>query len=383
MKDLTDISQTQQERLIHIDIRVRFQGMIKRDDLVVRFGISKPAATRDLALYKTCAPDNLIFDGKLRAYRRSKYFKPFFDYPDSQAMSAICEGLGDDQVIKISPLIQCETPIALNTPNIDTLSLVTQAIHQSLTLAITYHSMSSGETQREIVPFSLVDNGRRWHVRAFDKRNNRFADFVINRIEKARLLTTTIEPEQTKEYDHQWNRMVELHIVPHPKVKYPKTVEVEYFMDKNGMRCHVRAAVAGYVLRHWNVDCSPEHSLASASQLRLSNIDALYGVEQLILAPGYHMKRSPNLPCKHPSNTFKTRCLEKISLPITEVANRLNIDISQLNLFLDEKLSIDEVFSRKLEVATGISAGFWLNLQKQYDDYIESKLDTGAKSLFD
>ena len=96
MKDLADISQAQQERLIHIDIRVRFQGIIKRDDIVIRFGVSKPAATRDLALYRACAPDNLIFDGKLRAYRRSGHFSPLFDYPDSQAMSAICEGLGDD-----------------------------------------------------------------------------------------------------------------------------------------------------------------------------------------------------------------------------------------------------------------------------------------------
>ena len=383
MKDLADISQAQQERLIHIDIRVRFQGIIKRDDIVIRFGVSKPAATRDLALYRACAPDNLIFDGKLRAYRRSGHFSPLFDYPDSQAMSAICEGLGDDQVIKISPLIQCETPIALNTPNIDTLSFVTQAIHQKLTLAITYHSMSSGETQREIVPFSLVNNGRRWHVRAFDKRNNRFGDFVVNRIQNACLLTTPIQPEHTKEYDHQWNRMVELHIVPHPKVKYPKTVEVEYAMNKNGMRCHVRAAVAGYVLRHWNVDCSPEHNLATASQLWLSNIDTLYGVEQLVIAPGYPTKRSPNLPCEHPSNIFKTRCLSKISLPMSEVAQRLNIDLSKLSLFLDEKLSIDNVFARKLEIATGISSGFWLNLQENYDLYLESKFETGAKSLFD
>jgi plasmid maintenance system antidote protein VapI len=349
----------------------------------VRFGISKPAATRDLALYKTCAPANLIFDGKLRAYRRAEFFKPLFDYPDSQAMSAICDGLGDDQVIKINPLIQCEKSIELNTPNIETLSIVTQAIHQSLVLAITYHSMSSGETNREIVPFSLVDNGRRWHVRGFDKRNNRFADFVINRIAKARLSTTTIEPEQTKEEDHQWNRMVDLHIVPHPKVRYPKTVQVEYSMDDNGMRCRVRAAVAGYVLRHWNVDCSPDHSLASASQLWLSNIEALSGVEQLVIAPGYHMKRSTDLPCKHPSNIFKTRCLDKISLPLSEVANRLNINLAELNLFLEEQLSVDKTFSQKLEVATGISAGFWLNMQKHYDYYVESNRDTGAKSLFD
>ena len=68
---------------------------------------------------------------------------------------------------------------------------------------------------------------------------------------------------------------------------------------------------------------------------------------------------------------------------MSEVAQRLNIDLSKLSLFLDEKLSIDNVFARKLEIATGISSGFWLNLQENYDLYIESKFETGAKSLFD
>ncbi|MDQ7072467.1 MAG: hypothetical protein Q9N32_01415 [Gammaproteobacteria bacterium] len=34
----------------------------------------------------------------------------------------------------------------------------------------------------EIAPHALANNGLRRHVRAFDRKNGRFVDFVINRI---------------------------------------------------------------------------------------------------------------------------------------------------------------------------------------------------------
>ena len=38
--------------------------------------------------------------------------------------------------------------------------------------------MTSGKTQRVIVPFALVDTGLRWHVRAYDRKRNGFRDFL-------------------------------------------------------------------------------------------------------------------------------------------------------------------------------------------------------------
>ena len=49
---LEDINQAQQERLFHIDFKLRFLGAVNRNDLVSRFGIKVAAATRDIALYK-------------------------------------------------------------------------------------------------------------------------------------------------------------------------------------------------------------------------------------------------------------------------------------------------------------------------------------------
>ena len=287
-KALEDISQAQQERLFHIDFKLRFLGAVNRNDLVSRFGIKAAAATRDISLYKELAPKNLIYDTKAKTYIEADQFKPLFEYQGSQALSALCYGLGDDHVSGSMSLVTAESPTQLNFPNLDVLAEITKAIHQKKALKIDYRSLSSGLSQREIVPFALVDNGLRWHVRAFDRKRERFTDFVINRIAKPKLLNTEITKPETKEGDIQWNRIVEMHIVPHPNLKHPETIETEYGMVNGMLKIQVRAAVAGYVLRHWNIDCSERHILTGPeNHLWLQNRQTLYGVENLVIAPGY------------------------------------------------------------------------------------------------
>jgi predicted DNA-binding transcriptional regulator YafY len=129
----------------------------------------------------------------------------------------------------------------------------------------------------------------RWHVRAYDRKREHFTDFVINRIVKAKLLNESAIPaNETKDADIQWNRIVEMHLVPHPRLEYPETIEYEYGMQHGVLKVNVRAAVAGYVLRRWNVDCSENHALTGAEyHLWLKNRQTLYGVENLVIAPGY------------------------------------------------------------------------------------------------
>ena len=115
-----------------------------------------------------------------------------------------------------------------------------------------------------------------------------FADFVINRIEKAHLLNSEINDTETKQADQQWDRYVELALRPHPSLGHPETIEHEYNMQQGQLTIQVRAAVAGYVLRRWNVDCSLDHGLSGPEyHLCLQNRQALAGVDNLMLAPGY------------------------------------------------------------------------------------------------
>ena len=54
------------------------------------------------------------------------------------------------------------------------------------------------------------------------------------------------------------------------------------------LKQNVRVAVAGYVLRRWNVDCTNDHGLRGGEyQLWLKNSPALYGVENIAIAPNH------------------------------------------------------------------------------------------------
>lgn len=59
-------------------------------------------------------------------------------------------------------------------------------------------------------------------------------------------------------------------------------------MTDGVLKIRARAAMAGYLLRRWNVDCTEDHSLKGGEyHLWLRNRQALYGVTNLVLAPGY------------------------------------------------------------------------------------------------
>jgi len=291
-EDLLCLTQPQRDRLAFVELRVRFIGEIRRQDLVSRFGIQSAAATRDLALYKELAPNNIDYDTKGKSYVTGSDFRPVFDFPPERVLAWLSQGFGDGEPTRLKAWITCEIPSRLTQPDLDILGCVTRAIHQQSPLKVQYHSISSGKSDREIVPFALLDNGLRWHVRAFDRKSQEFRDFVITRIKKPILMKgAEVQPHERSDQDIQWTRIVELELVPHPDQPRPEITEMDYSMDSGVLRMKLRAATAGYILRQWSVDCSPDHSLRGHEyRLWLKDPLALYGVKNALLAPGY---RSP------------------------------------------------------------------------------------------
>lgn len=292
-EQLADFTQPQRDRLAFVELRVRFIGEIRRQDLVSRFGIQSAAATRDLALYKELAPGNIDYDPRGKAYVTGPGFRTVFNFPAERILAWLSQGFGDGEPTKIKSWISCEIPSRLSQPDLDTLACVTRAIHQECPLRIVYHSLSSGETAREIVPFALIDNGLRWHARAFDRRSGDFRDFVITRMKQPLVLNGgEVLTQEKSDQDIQWTRIVEVDLVPHPDAPRPEIAEMDYAMTAGVLKMKLRAATAGYILRQWSVDCSPDHSLRGPEyRLWLKDHLALYGVKTAVLAPGY---RSPD-----------------------------------------------------------------------------------------
>jgi predicted DNA-binding transcriptional regulator YafY len=288
-EEIADLTQAQRDRLAFTDLRLRFIGEIRRQDLVTRFGIQAAAATRDIAQYKEIAPRNLDYDPKSKVYVRGEWFRPAFEFPAERVLIWLSQGFGDGEPLRFKSLVPCESPGLLSKPDLEILSVLTRAIHRKSAVEIAYRALSSGLTTREIVPFALADNGLRWHLRAFDRRSGEFRDFVLGRFDDARLLPGEVADHETPAQDNQWTRITELELVPHPaNVQHPDTIEAEYDMEGGVLKVRTRAAMAGYLLRRWNVDCTDDHSLKGGEyHLWLRNRLALYGVANLVLAPGY------------------------------------------------------------------------------------------------
>lgn len=290
---IQNLSQSQRERLAFIEFRLYFLGEVRRQDLFQRFGIAPAVATRDFAQYKEIFSDNIAFDNKTKSYVIGVNFSPAFNHVPERVLTALSQGFGDGVNPVGGALLLCELPLALNRPAMAILAPVTRAIHQQKAIKLQYQSHSSGMSEREIVPFALVNDGLRWHVRAFDRKRQDFIDFVITRMDATSVIEDNMpQKNELSSADIQWNRIVELDLVPHPNQEHPEIIESDYGMTEGVLHIKVRAAIAGYVLRQWIVDCSPKHGLKGKEyRLWLKNHLALYGVANAMLAPGYEIPK--------------------------------------------------------------------------------------------
>lgn len=285
---IPDVSQTQRERLAFLELRVFFMGELQRGDIEARFGVKPAAASRDLSLYRDIAPFNLDYDAPARCYRPSVSFKPVFEFSSERVLAWLLQGFGDGLELNLRQVAPCEGPGQLTKPDLNVLGIITRALVAKKAVRVNYLSLSSGSKHREVVPVALADNGLRWHVRAYDRDRDRFGDFVLTRITKAQEIDGDVAESEQIGADEQWARVVDMEIIPHPSIEWPKAVEADYAMNGGVLRIKSRAALAGYVLRRWNIDSSPDHRLDAASHhLWLRNTQTLYGVESAALAPGY------------------------------------------------------------------------------------------------
>lgn len=289
-----NVSQTQRERLAFLELRAFFTGELRRGDIEARFGVKPAAASRDLSSYRDLAPENLDYDAVARCYRPSAFFKPVFEFSTERVLAWLLQGFGDGLDLKLRQVAPCEGPGQLVKPDLEVLATITRALVAKKAVRVNYLSLSSGSKCRELVPVALADNGLRWHIRAFDRERDRFGDFVLTRIVKAQEIDGEVTEREHLVADEQWARIVDLELVPHPGIEWPKAVEADYRMVDGVLRIKSRAALAGYVLRRWNIDSSPDHRLDYASHhLWLCNPQTLYGVESAALAPGHQSASTP------------------------------------------------------------------------------------------
>ena len=262
----------QMEKLQFVERLIYFHGTVNREDIMNRFGISKASATNILSVYNRMAPGNLSYNIRLKCYEISVSFEPVFN------------------VRMLIERIPVYTMPKLHKPaddgTIKRIALVSRAIQRTQSLTITYSSASSGISTRQIIPVAFADNLLRWHLRAYDRKREKYIDFVFGRIQEVHL----IENDAIKDHEHpkndtQWHSFIELKIKAHPH----NLADTRSFgMGNEVHNVRIRAAMANYFLKFWNVDCSQDASLRGKEyQYVLANMMEVAEVADLALAPGY------------------------------------------------------------------------------------------------
>lgn len=284
---LEQYSHAQTDRLAFIDFSLQFFGHVARTDLIKRFKTGLAASTRDFSAYKELAPNNLVLRHQTKSYHRMQDFQPVFKHDPEVILASLSRGFGNGISTGVQPSEQCFDAVRLIHPNVAIIASIMRAIHNKQAIKCGYVSVSSGETERALVPHSIVNNGHRWHVRAYDRKSNGFRDFVSTRFTFVEQIEGALHVHESSHYDQQWQQIVDIVLVPHPKIKQSKAIEMDYNMSDGKLSLQLRAAVAAYVLKQWLVDCSVDHSQShQGCQLALANPDVLELIENISLAPG-------------------------------------------------------------------------------------------------
>ena len=285
---INELNSPQRQRLAFIDFCLEYFGQISRNDLAEHFSVGVTSCSRDFAIYKQLAGSNLLLRHSDKLYIRSPEFQPLFTHSPNAVLSNLANGFGDGISTRYSANTVCFDAVHLIHPKPRIIASIMRTIMGEQALQIIYHSLSSGSSERVIVPHAVVNTGHRWHIRAYDKKNHEFRDFVCTRLEDATQASKKPLKRENAQFDKSWNNIISLELVPHPKLNYRRAVEMDYGMSNGIKTIQIREALVGYLLRYWNVDCSENASLPAPEHLLyLKNNAIISGIASNVLAPGY------------------------------------------------------------------------------------------------
>lgn len=232
----------QRQRLQFVESVAQWEGVVQRQRVCDAFAVTANHVTRDLTLYRALSPDNLKYDVSLRAYRLGPRFRPLFSSGTPEEYLALLRLHMETGGITLQPDWAIGVPTAgLPTPkgtvNADVLRAVTQALREGSGVDMHYQSLKSPDAaKRRIWPHHLVYVGSRWHVRAYDEKRDRFADFVLSRMS----VTTAVSdpPPKSVLQDRDWSSELVVEVVPNPKFSPAQqaVIAMEYGMANTGRR---------------------------------------------------------------------------------------------------------------------------------------------------
>lgn len=278
-----DVKWATQQRLQYIEVKAYYTGAVSRSDVAKAFALSDAAATKDLKLYNNLAPSNLLYSHSVFGFVPSRTFSPTFaDLSPAAVLPLFSTDFASATRTKemgaIYGLNTEHLPLPTRLPSTYVLAQITRAMHNRRSVRVSYRSLSDRDSQdqRILEPHALVDNGLRWHIRAYSQESYDFRDFVLSRVVDAECLDQPAE--SNAQYDDDWMETVTLQLGPHIDLDAAKRASLllDYAAPDGVIAITVRRALLGYILQRLNVDSTKEHSMnPNAYQLMLLNRDEI------------------------------------------------------------------------------------------------------------
>jgi predicted DNA-binding transcriptional regulator YafY len=249
------------QRLEFIDFRLFWEGRINRSDIMERFKISTPQASKDLSLYESMAPGNLVYDVSGKRYLASSSFVPKLIEPNADEYLMQLRNISDRTLpiesTWLSTLSSAESmPIPARRVNVKVLRSLIGAIESRRAIKVFYQSMNEDRpkpTWRWIIPHALAHDGLRWHVRAFCEEAKKFKDFVLSRcLDSGEGRETEIRADQ----DREWNEVFSVVLIPNPRLSLDQqeVISQDYCMDYGQIAVSVKKALLYYFNKRLRLD---------------------------------------------------------------------------------------------------------------------------------
>ncbi|MEZ8097126.1 WYL domain-containing protein [Photobacterium swingsii] len=274
-----------ERNLYCIDFYLAYCGQISRTDLMEFAQISVATASRTLSEYTRRWPHNLTYKRSEKLYVAELDFVPAFSHDPLAGLDFLATGLIKRHIP--SPLSSANLTAGISlTLNPELIRMLTSAACRGSAVTVQYVSLQSGTRERLIAPTQFFSSMGNWYCRAFDFSSSEFRVFRISRFKQ---VLNTVSLPSPLPMDNEWLTEVVLTLVPHPNHQQPEAIRLDLGLEnKPVLNLRVSAALAGYCLQEWRVDCSANAGLPAAQfPLHLANRYELTTVYSMCLAPGF------------------------------------------------------------------------------------------------
>ncbi len=269
-----------ERRLEFIEFRLFWEGGVNRSDIIEKFGVSVPQASKDLTLYQERAPLNIIYDKSAKRYVPSREFNPRFMNPEPadylNQLRSVSEGILDQTSSWIGWFPPYgAAPAPQRGVDAGTLRLVISAIRQSEAIEVRYQSLSHQEPRwRWLAPHAIGFDGFRWHARAYCGIDHKFKDFLLSRILAMRGKRPS---DVSSAADTDWRAEVVIEVGPNPELSetQQKVVALDYGMRDGKARIPVRKALLYYTVKRLGLDQDRTVRRPQDQQIVLLNREAV------------------------------------------------------------------------------------------------------------